>query len=206
MLSLTHKFLFVHVPKTGGNSVQDFLRKYSADLFVRTAPHQDGVERFELRSSRYKTVKHSTLRDYQREYGPELLAQLFKFCCVRNPWDRCISYFFSPHRGQIAWNRAAFLSLVEEKVKPLRYYASIDPGKDDGSIALCVQNFDFVIRYEQFQADFDIACQRLNVPISTLPRRNASGKDDYRKYYDSQTADFVFAKFSDEITYFGYSL
>src|SRR5262245_50254348 len=101
MLSTTRSFLFVHVPKTGGNSIQDALRAHSDDEFVCLSPHQDGVERFELRSARFDTHKHSTLAEYRSRYGDELLAVLYRFACVRNPWDRVVSHFFSPHRGEI---------------------------------------------------------------------------------------------------------
>ena len=107
MLSTAHRFLFIHVPKTGGNSIQNVLAVYSADHLVSTAAHQDGVERFEVRSTRYRTTKHSTLREYEREYDPSLLDGLRTICCVRNPWERCISHFFSPHRGPVEWNPLA---------------------------------------------------------------------------------------------------
>jgi hypothetical protein len=76
MLSTSHNFLFVHIPKTAGNSIQDALRLYADDKFATRAPHQDGVERFELRSAKYNTTKHSTLADYEREYGAQMLRKV----------------------------------------------------------------------------------------------------------------------------------
>src|SRR5262245_20224214 len=99
MISLRHRFLYVHIPKTADNAVQNVLRHYSEDKLVCLSPHQDGVERFEVRNDRYAIQKHSTLSDYERELGGGTLAGLFKFCCIRNPWERAVSYYFSPHRG-----------------------------------------------------------------------------------------------------------
>jgi Sulfotransferase family len=108
MLSTDRKFLFVHIPKTGGNSIQNVIRSYFDDQVVCITPYLDGVERFEVRSARFNTHKRSTLADYLREYGSQLFASLFKFTCVRNPWDRAVSFYFSPHRGKVVWEREDF--------------------------------------------------------------------------------------------------
>jgi hypothetical protein len=108
LISLAHNFLFVHIPKTVGNSIQNVLRTYSEDKIVRLAPHQDGIERFEVRSDKFNIHKHSTLQDYRAELGDEVFQRLFKFTSVRNPWDRMVSFYFSPHRGPVSWNREQF--------------------------------------------------------------------------------------------------
>ncbi len=111
MLSTRHRFLFVHIPKTAGNAVQTILQQYADDEIVSNK-HQDGVEMFGVRSPQYGTRKHSTLAIYRREYGDELYGDLFKFTCVRDPWQRAISFYFSRHRGEITWNRQGFIELV----------------------------------------------------------------------------------------------
>jgi hypothetical protein len=204
LISIAHRFLFIHVPKTGGNSIQNVLRTYSDDTLVCISPHHDGLERFEVRSSKYKTVKHSTFADYQREYGNELLKDFFTFCCVRNPWDRCISHFFSPHRGHVEWNKAAFIGFVETEIKPFCWY--IADHFQTGSLQQAVENIDFVIRFENLQTDFDVVCKKLSLPPAVLPHRNASSKNPYQQYYDSDTEGVVASRLFDEIEYFGYSL
>ena len=93
MISLKHGFLFIHIPKTAGNSIQNILQDYSEENLVCGAPYQDGVERFEVRSDDYTIHKHSTLSDYHQQLGSEVIDSLFKFTCVRNPWERMISFY-----------------------------------------------------------------------------------------------------------------
>jgi hypothetical protein len=42
MISTSHQFLFVHIPKTGGNSIQTILLPFSDDQ-KNTSTKQDGV-------------------------------------------------------------------------------------------------------------------------------------------------------------------
>lgn len=53
MLSVSHAFLFVQIPKTAGNSLQNILVAYSDDILTSQSPWQGGVERFELKNFRY---------------------------------------------------------------------------------------------------------------------------------------------------------
>ena len=70
MISLQKSFLFVHIPKTAGNSIQSVLRDYSEDQLVALRKEQDGIERFGLRNANYKIKKHSTLSEYHHDRFP----------------------------------------------------------------------------------------------------------------------------------------
>jgi hypothetical protein len=203
MLSITHQFLFVHIPKTGGNSIQDGLRPFSEDRLVCLAPHQDGLERFELRSERFCTEKHSTLADYAREYGTELFAGLHRFTCARNPWDRVVSYYFSPHRGAVVWQPDDFRRFIPT-VLPMRHYLAL-PGDGAAGLTVAARHVDRVLRFERLQEDFDALCGLLGIAAQPLPRRNRSAHAAYRDYYDANTRALVERQFGDEAAHFGYS-
>ena len=70
--------MFVHIPKTAGNSIQSVLRDYSEDELVALRKEQDGVERFGLRNPNYKIKKHSTLSEYYDVLGNEQFQNLYK--------------------------------------------------------------------------------------------------------------------------------
>ncbi|MGH1416066.1 MAG: sulfotransferase family 2 domain-containing protein [Pelagimonas sp.] len=200
MLSKSRNFLFIHVPKTGGNSIQRVLLPFSDDRMVLTGPHHDGVERFEIRSPRLDIHKHSTLQDYQQQLTVDEFAKLSKVTCVRNPWDRCVSFFFSPHRGEVEWTPKRFETFIRETVQPHAYFLSL-PGQSDDPF----DNLDFVLRFEHLDDDFAALCAQLGIGDLDLPQINVSRRSDYRAYYTDQSlVDLVAEKFAPEIERFDY--
>ena len=201
MLSTTHNFLFIHVPKTGGNSIQKVLLPYSDDQMALAAPFHDGVDRFEILSPGLNIHKHSTLADYQAQLGCALFSRLIKIACVRNPWDRCVSFFFSPHRGEVLWDPEAFAEFIQTTVKPHRDFLSLPDSQSD-----CFGNLDVILRFEQLQDDFDSLCDRLGIERNELPHANVSNRECYRVYYQQAgLTDLVRFQFAEEIERFGYA-
>jgi len=199
MISLAKNFLFVHVPKTGGNSIQSVLAPYSEDEIHAAGPHQDGIERFGVRCSLDpRLAKHAKLRDYRDSLGERRLETLYKFAVVRNPWERVISFFFSPHLGTKAWDRTQFLSLVN-RMRPLEHYISLEPGRPLGA------DLDYLLRFERLEEDFTQLCAVLGIAPTPLPRRNASARRHYSEYYDDDLRDIVADRYRDEIEQLGYA-
>jgi len=196
MISIEKKFLFIHVPKTGGNSLQNILREYSEDQIVCGAPHQDGIERFGLRNDRYNIEKHSTLTHYKNVLSAEVYDSLFKLAVIRNPWERIISHYFSPHRSVNVWDRAAFIALVES-TPPMRHYIC-----DNSQLVAPRQlaaDIQYLIKFEDFENEFHHVCEMIGVPCKPLPVRNRSIHSHYSQYYDEALIDLVGVRFSEEI-------
>lgn len=200
MLSTSHNFLFIHVPKTGGNSIQKALLPYSDDQLFLVSPHHDGVDRFEIRSNRLDIHKHSSLQDYCAQLEVEEFSHLIKVTSVRNPWDRCVSFFFSPHRVSVVWSQAAFEDFIRTTVHPHAKYLALE-----GRAGNPFDHVDVVLRFEQLSEDFAGLCDCLGVYDAELPRLNASSRGDYRSYFTTQRAiDLVADRFALEIARFGY--
>ena len=199
MISLQKRFLFVHVPKTGGNSIQGVLKQYSEDRIVADAPHQDGIERFEIVNDRFRTHKHSSLAEYRNAMAPAVFASLYKFAVIRNPWDWMISLYFSPHRGRSGWDPAAFREVVDE-AGTLRRYIRIEPGAGGPLDA----DIDFLMRFERLNDDFEAACESVGIPPEPLARRNQSQREHYSNYYDDALQALVAEKFHEEIAFGNY--
>jgi len=205
-MSLQYKFLFIHVPKTGGNSCQNILKDFSEDKIVKLANHQDGLERFEVRSKSYDIHKHSTLLNYRDEIGSRLLKELFKFSIIRNPWDMCVSFYFSPHRGKIEYERDGFKEFIQT-IPPIRNYIRLENYFDKALRRLTIRNksltsdIDFLMKFERLQEDFEKVCNIIGIPCSPLPRRNKSQRENYTKYYDFELIKLVESIFFEEIEF-----
>lgn len=198
MIGMRHKFIFVHIPKTAGNALQNALSAYSEDTIVASGD-KDGVHRFGLYSA-YGTVKHSTLADYLAALGPELFWTKKKFTCVRNPWDRAISFYFSPHRNCHSWNRDNFIRMLDE-VHPMTAYLQLPAHM---SAARLDRNFDFIIRYEQLHKDFSRLCDILGIARKNLSVINPGSRRPYFDYYDNELVQIVAERFREDIELFGY--
>ncbi|MFT4176261.1 MAG: sulfotransferase family 2 domain-containing protein [Luteolibacter sp.] len=208
MLSIQKKFLFIHVPKTGGNSLQNILRDYSEDEIVISGKHQDGIERFEVRNKSFDVRKHSTLAHYRSVLDKQLFDGLFKFATIRNPWDMMVSSYFSPHRGITEWNRQQFKDHIN-KEKNLRKYICVpsSAGNFWKRVGLpffqkpLLADIDFLIRFENIESDFKKVCEKLGIPVQNLPKRNASSRSHYADYYDDELHELVAKRFSEEIEF-----
>ncbi len=199
MISLQKHFLFVHIPKTAGNSIQTALRDYSEDQLVALRKEQDGIERFGLRNPEYNIKKHSTLAEYRDALENEQFRSLYKFSCVRNPWDRMVSYYFTPTQSPETWDRKKFRKMISKLVS-VADYLRLDQDDEDP-----FTNVDYIMRFENLAEDFRTVCGKVGISAATLPRYNRSNREHYSKYYDDELRELVRTQFAAEIERFGYT-
>lgn len=161
----------------------------------------DGIDRFEIRSQAINIHKHSSLEDYRSQLDKHTFDELLKITCVRNPWDRCVSFFFSPHRGPVNWSDVEFAEFIKSTVKPHAHFL-----KTSTSATSYFDNIDFYIRFEQIADDFTALCKKLQIERLQLPHINKSNRKNYQQYYKNQsTIDLVAEIFQDEIEQFQYT-
>ena len=199
MISFQKRFLFVHIPKTAGNSIQSALRDYSEDELVALRSEQDGVERFGLRNPKYKLKKHSTLADYRAALGETEFGNLYKFTCVRNPWDRMISLYFTPTQNTAAWDRKKFRKIISSALS-VPDYLRLDQGEENP-----FGNVEYIMRFENLEDDFRTVCAALDISPPILPQYNRSNRDHYSRYYNDELRELVRMRFATEIERFGYT-
>lgn len=96
IISPGRRFIFVHIPKTGGTALSLALesRAMKDDILIGDTP------KARRRRGRVKGVasagrlwKHSTLADIAGLVTEAEIAAFFTFTLVRNPWDRAVSYY-----------------------------------------------------------------------------------------------------------------
>ncbi len=200
MISEKHCFLFVHRPKSGGNSISEALLPYSDDVKT-VGPQQDGVDRFGVESTVYGTKKHTGLIQYRNVLPADLFRRMHKFSVIRNPFDWLISYQFSPLRiamGKTAtFDRDRFLNSIKRR-QTLRSYICLSPE------SRLTDDIDTLLTFERLESDFLALCEKLDLPPIALKRRNKSDRRPYREYYDAELRKVVEEKFHEELEYGNY--
>jgi hypothetical protein len=193
-------WIFVHVQKTGGNSVRTAL---GADIF--------------------DSRKHWTARELRELYGDAVWRSRFKFSIVRNPWDRLVSWWamiensrdyvdleqppnaFFGHVLKRSRNFEEFLlrcdgEIVESDGRKNIFRNQIDYLVDAAGTLIV----DFVGRFERLQEGFDEISKRLGRPSVELERTNASDHAPYTEYYTPATMALVAHRYARDIEHFGY--
>ena len=183
--------LFLHVPKTGGNTVQQALLAAgcSADQ-LKLSGHQDGVDRFELRGPHTRS-KHQDLGTYMQLWPPASHCPLA--LGVRAPLRRLLSLFFSPHRWlapqpdgayalpeQAPFDPSQFAGLVAATPSAADWLASGEPGSAEAadlSELLCSGRVQ-LLRTHQLAADFERA---FGFELLTTPRNVSPFREQARK-------------------------
>ena len=200
MLSSRHKFVFLHVPKTAGNAVQTWLLPHSDDRKV-THRFQDGIERFDVRGEVTPT-KHATLQAYFDVLGAAL-DDYEIILPVRDPVERALSLYFSPHRafGQ----PAGFMPAYE----PGRFVALLDrtPSMLDYiRVGGVPRRPDVLLRFEHIAVDLGELARRFGLPPPVLPVLNrsldqAGLREELRQ--DPFVVDRVRRRFAEDYGFFG---
>jgi hypothetical protein len=210
MISRIKNFLFIHVPKTGGNSVSTALQTYTDIQFVAAnSPKGFGVsENFWPIDPIYGSIKHFSVDKWSELLG-ESISDYFLFGTVRNPIDRAISiYFFMKQtliHKQISWLednsedardrfsknefRKFLLSSVPSQLSFLKLSAGLDI---------------HLMRYERLVDDFAAVCRQLGLNEASLPVINASRRPPLKRLLDAGTQKLLVEVFEDDFRSFGY--
>jgi hypothetical protein len=204
---LSEKFLFIHIDKSAGTSIQKGLeaRAYPRvnSRLRRRLVWLGGLNRLGLHRV-MEFPEHVTAAVVQGCLPPENYAGLFKFAFVRNPWDRLVSRY-----AQLLRNPETPPRYRDKAVNGFEDFLrwEIDRNKShqhtyvcDGSGKLIV---DFIGYFERLEEDFTKVCTRLQASAS-LPKANTSKHNDYQSYYTPATRQMVAEHCRRDIELFGY--
>lgn len=137
---------------------------------------------------------------------PELTYNsLTKFTVVRNPWDRMVSSYFSPHEGRENYDKREFKQVIMES-QPMQYYLNSFPNWYRFLPLNPLKNseIDYFIRFENLESDFHELSKFFGIEGLKLDKLNKSKRTNYQYYYDSSLKEMVYKKFKKEIEFFEY--
>ncbi len=139
----------------------------------------------------------------------DFFESAFKFCFVRNPWDRLVSLFF--YRGlneKYESFRQFCMTFKDQVIEPIGLYNSKLNSQYNDQISWIIGKngrllVDFIGRYERLEEDFEKICSILGIR-GKLPHKNVTKHLNYKEYYDSLTIEIVKEKYRRDIEFLGY--
>ena len=214
IVSHGRRYIFVHIPKTGGTALALALeaRAMADDILVGDTP-KARRRRTRLKGARTggRLWKHATLAEGVGLYSEEQARDYFTFTLVRNPWDRLVSYYhwlrvqrFDHPAVALAQGLefSAFLRASQTQASigaaPYGSYLRLADGQEQARAFL---------RLEHLDEDAAPLEAHLGFRITPLPRANASARGrDWRPYYSDADAAFVGQLCAEDVARFGYAL
>ena len=205
MIGYRRKFIFIHIPKTAGQSVTKALRPHAL------WPHQRVIQRLGRHLGCRAKYDHYDLKQgqmnvagYQYFLSPDTFEKYFSFAFVRNPWDRMLStYAFTKKRPGSPFYDVAIKGSLDDFIAAHREVGVI---QQIDFLRGHAGDFDvqFIGRFERLAEDIADVGRRLGVTLR-LPHKNASSHRDYRESYTRWGRDAVAEIAQDDINSFGYS-
>jgi len=138
---------------------------------------------------------HISPHQIRSRLGENMWASYFTFTIVRNPWDRMASKYFYKKDTEPQNMKLSF----HEWVKSGRFSNSkwyFRNGQPD---------FDFFLRFENLNNDYQQLCESLNLDINELPFAKKSARTiPYWEHYDDEAKEIVKQYFAQDIKHFNY--
>ena len=198
---------FIDIPRTSSVSCRAEL----ADRFGWPYYHKN---KFVKKFAVLHMKQHQTALEVRRQLGTELWQSIFTFSIVRNPWDRCLSFFLWDNNPRsFGYRSFPTPSAVKQVFKnyliqTLPKLSVLGPAEaylldEDGNMIV-----NFVAKYENRRADLTYIGQKINFPEFGQKYsfgKKTSSKYHYSEYYDNELRDWVAEIAKWEIEKFNYS-
>lgn len=215
IISDEKKFIFFHIPKCAGTSIRSVLKAYdSTDSYYWGSRYLEKLNRLvDMAHITYeiatKILKHETLEKY------------FKFCFVREPYDRLYSAFLehkahNPDKHILEENFNLYMqkNLNEENIHnniryvhftPMYYYTHY---KQNRAV-------DFIGTIENLKQDFQAISKRINLKNIKLEHKNVKGDNKihtenwtykYLDKFEAKTINLINKLYAKDFEYFNYKM
>ncbi len=216
LVSHIHRFIFSKTSKTAGTSVESYFERFClADPNEPIVEHREEyVSEFGIVGARSPTAgphtatwwNHMPLGQIKRQLDPDIFDNYFKFSCVRNPFDRAVSFYF--------WLTASrMITLPDTLPHPLRFEKWLERrGFGTDRSKYCIKGkfvMDDIIRYESLLSDMERICGKLGLPWEPewLPKFKARSRpagSSVAEMYTPKSRALVEAECKFELDLFGY--
>ena len=212
LISHMKSFIYIKNKKVASTSVEAYFEKYCLD------PNKSYNQKHYISSckSKYGIIgyrgygkndpiffNHMNACEIKDRIGDDIFNKYFKFCVIRNPYDKMVSKYF----------------MFKNENESFKEFC-----KRDDCININIYSIDnkpvcdYYIRYENLYEDLKEVCKILDIEydLKNLPKyysnkefnhlrkKNWNDSYDYRKYYDEETRKIVYKKHIKEFELWNY--
>jgi hypothetical protein len=199
--------VFIWIPKNAGTSIYYLLSKYGCPKLktlnlIKNYFIQKGLVTFahfdycQLVNNGYVSEKYN--------------KSSFKFCFVRNPYERAVSLFFYLKKINPVNEFDSFLDfcrmLDHQTIEDIGLYNTSGLSQCNPQVRW-IENIkiDFVGKVENFNSDLNFLFKKLRITTAqTNPRLNSTNHNDYLNYYCKESKEIVENYYRDDFLRFGY--
>ncbi len=215
LVSHRNKFIYTKTVKTGGTSVESYFEIYCMPPgeWEFSGPRaeyesESGIIGYRGSNNNFdKWYNHMPALHIKNNIGEKIWNDYFKFCVIRNPFEKVLSAFFHfyIHKHNVKTDEKAIISLFHDYIisgKGLVF----DRDKYTIDNQICV---DFFIKHESLEADLQLVCERINIPFqkTRLPRLKSQFRPSniqIKDFFNQKTERIVREAYDFEFKYFGY--
>ncbi len=233
LISHDYKFIFIHIGKTGGTSIERTLCEYLDVDFETTKKSPDG-----------EWWKHIWAKDMRKRVGEKLWDDYFTFAMIRNPFDMILSLYsmYTQYPEYTnpklhpdlyhPWNQySSFEDFIRcmgsqshQPDKLWRHQLNKLGVKSQMNVWNSLENLqtsyltenwkgqdgrgsilvDYVGRFENIDEDFHYICDHLGLPQLDLTMTGETKHKSFYGIYEDDTEEIVRKHFKMDIERFGY--
>jgi hypothetical protein len=183
MIDHKKKFIFIHIARTGGTSIETVIT--GKDWWLIDPQ-----------------TKHISASMARRIYGDEIWKTYTKFSVVRNPWDRFVSMWATKwwHQASGLDENCSFDEFIRNiRPHPHELYKTIHCHE------ILNEDIDFVLRFEYLQQDFSCMLASIGADDMVLPSVEKRSHECYLKIYNDKQKQIIAELYETDILKFGYS-
>lgn len=190
--------IYIHVPKTGGTTIEE--------LFDLTVMHNAGEVAREFKGSGHVTFHHQFIPDLvlkKRLVPVEFIDNAFLYGTCRHPYDWAVSSwaFNVGWRPTLFGDCDTFLSFAKRMQDNIAvahlwpqwtYYVGLK------------NRLDHIIRFENLEEDIRKVAKLLRKEVDEVPKVNASERGHWREYLCEESKCIIDDLYSEDFNRFKY--